>query len=157
MPLYATLVAVEDANGVAAGAIELPALGETVAAGRGLGCFWNGQPARVTERTVIEEASLSRSEYGDMPGEMFERIESSPLRLLTWGDAYGYALVATGRLDAMVDPVAFAWDVAPMSVIVAEAGGRFSDLAGQDDIRSGSGLASNGLLHDDVRSIVTGT
>lgn len=157
VPLYATLIAVEDDHGAAVGVIELPALGETIAAGRGLGCFWNDQLARVSAHTAIEEASVTRSEYGLMPIEMVERLQASALRQLTWGDGYGYALVATGRLEAMVDSAAYAWDLAPMAVILPEAGGRFTDLQGHDTFRSGSGLASNGHLHEAVRSIVTGT
>ena len=69
--------------------------------------------------------------------------------LRTWGDGYGYALVATGRIDAMCDPEVALWDVAPMPVILAEAGGRFTDLAGNVDAGQGTGLATNGHLHDE--------
>ena len=62
----------------------------------------------------------------------------------TWGDGYGYALVATGRAEAMVDPSAAPYDVAPMPVILAEAGGRFSDWSGASRIDGGNGLATNG-------------
>jgi histidinol-phosphatase len=72
----------------------------------------------------------------------------------TWGDAYGYALVATGRVEAMVDHQAAVWDVAPMPVILAEAGGRFTDLDGAADHTTGSGLATNGVLHDDLLALL---
>ena len=79
---------------------------------------------------------------------------ASGMFLRTWGDGYGYALVATGRVEAMVDPVAAPWDVAAMPVIIGEAGGTFTDLAGEPRIDGGSGLATNGPLHDEVLHIV---
>ena len=77
-------------------------------------------------------------------------MKASGLQMRTWGDAYGYALVATGRVDVMVDPIAAVWDVAPMTVIIPEAGGRFTDLSGTARADGGSGVASNGLLHEAV-------
>jgi len=66
----------------------------------------------------------------------------------TWGDGYGYLLVATGRAEIMVDPLLNAWDAAAVDVVVTEAGGRFSDWRGGDSIESGDGIATNGLVHD---------
>ena len=68
----------------------------------------------------------------------------------TWGDAYGYALVATGRVDAMVDPQVAYYDVAAMLTILPEAGGRFTDLTGTVTASGGSGLGTNGLLHGEL-------
>jgi fructose-1,6-bisphosphatase/inositol monophosphatase family enzyme len=79
------------------------------------------------------------------------------MQLRTWGDGYGYALVATGRADAMVDPEAAPYDLAPMPLILAEAGGRFTDLAGDERYDGGSGLATNGALHDEVLALLTAT
>ena len=66
----------------------------------------------------------------------------------TWGDGYGYLLVATGRADIMIDPLLNAWDAAAVDVVVSEAGGRFSDWRGRDSIESGDGMATNGAVHD---------
>jgi fructose-1,6-bisphosphatase/inositol monophosphatase family enzyme len=79
---------------------------------------------------------------------------ASGMFLRTWGDGYGYALVATGRVEAMVDPVAAPWDVAAMPIIIGEAGGRFTDFAGSPTIDGGNGLATNGRLHDEVLQVV---
>jgi histidinol-phosphatase len=76
--------------------------------------------------------------------------------LRTWGDGYGYALVATGRVAAMVDPVVEPYDVGPMPVILTEAGGRFSDLSGAATIDGGHGLGSNGLVHDELLALLAG-
>ncbi len=76
------------------------------------------------------------------------------MHLRTWGDAYGYTLVATGRAEAMADATAELYDLAPVPVIMAEAGGRFTDLDGGPGPGSGSGLATNGHLHDDLLELL---
>jgi histidinol-phosphatase len=74
--------------------------------------------------------------------------------LRTWGDGYGYALVATGRVAAMVDPAVEPYDVGPMPVLFAEAGGRFTDLRGEDTIEGGDGLATNGRIHEELLTLL---
>ena len=154
VPLYTTLLAVEDEHGVAAGAIVVPALDEAVWAGRGLGCFHDGRPCHVSATTDIAEAYLTTSGYSHWPEEALLAVRRSGMTMRTWGDGYGYLLVATGRMEAMVDPAVSAYDVAPMPVVLAEAGGRFTDLAGNDGYGGGSGLATNGLLHDEVLALL---
>jgi len=73
------------------------------------------------------------------------------------GDGYGYALVATGRVDAMVDPIVNLYDVAAMPVILAEAGGRFTSLGGEPSPAAGSGVATNGLIHDELLELLNRT
>ena len=148
VPLYCNLLAIEDVQGGAVGVINLPALGETVYAGRGLGCFVNGRPARVSTRDRLAGSYLSATGFDYWSDPMVAAARASGAAMRTWGDGYGYALVATGRIDAMCDPVVARWDVAPMPVIMAEAGGRFTDLDGGVGSGGGSGLATNGLLHD---------
>ena len=154
VPLYATLVAFEDEHGPALGVIELPALGETIYAGRGLGCFCNGTPARVSDRDSIRGSYLTTSGFDYWAEKALAAVRASGMFMRTWGDGYGYALVATGRVEAMVDPVAAAWDVAAMPVIIGEAGGKFTDFAGVTRLDGGSGLATNGRLHDEVLELV---
>ena len=154
VPLYATLLAVIDEHGPAVGVIDLPALGHTVWAGRGRGCFLDGRPTGVSDRREPTECVLSTSGYSWWPDESLLAVKHAGFQLRTWGDGYGYALVATGAIEAMVDPEVSLWDLAPMPVILAEAGGRFTDAAGHDlDLRPGaqvSGVATNGLVHDRV-------
>ena len=150
VPLFATLLALVDDRGPAVGVICLPALDECVWAGRGRGTSWDGVRCRVSTRTSLEEAYVCTSGLSYWPDRALRRVRAAGARVRTWGDAYGYALVATGRAEAMVDPECFDWDVAPMSVIIAEAGGRFSDTAGVADWQSGSAIATNGNLHDDL-------
>ena len=152
VPLFATLLALIDERGPAVGVIYLPALDECVWAGRGRGARWDGAPCRVSGRAGLQGAYVCTSGLSYWPQGALASVRAAGARVRTWGDAYGYALVATGRAEAMVDPECFDWDVAPMSVIMAEAGGRFSDTAGVDDWRSGSAIGTNGLLHDNLLS-----
>jgi len=155
VPLYTNLIAVDDEHGPAVGVINMPALGETVYAGRGLGCFCDGAPTRVSDRTRASGGYLTTSGFDYWPEDMLAAVRSSGLQMRTWGDGYGYALVAAGRVDVMVDPVAGAWDLAPMPVVIGEAGGRFTDVGGVERIDGGSGVATNGHLHDEVVALLS--
>ncbi len=156
VPLFATLLAVEDGDGIVAGAIHHAALEETVWAGRGRGAFHNGVPCRVSQTERVETAVLSTSDFAAMPPSMMRSVHQSGFLLRTWGDAYGYTLVATGRMEVMVDPIVNTWDVAPVAVILPEAGGRFSAMDGSASYSAGSAVGSNGVLHQQVLDILTG-
>ncbi len=150
VPLFSNLLAYYDEHGPAIGVINLPALGETVYAGRGLGCFLNGAPCHVSTTARVADAYVCTSGLNNWPATTLADFAQA-VKLRTWGDGYGYALVATGRVDAMIDPEIAYYDVAAMLTILPEAGGRFTDLAGVVTASSGSGIASNGLLHDELR------
>jgi histidinol phosphatase-like enzyme (inositol monophosphatase family) len=154
VPLYSNLLALEDEHGIAAGVIHLPALGQTVWAGRGLGCWSDRGPARVSEQAELRNAYVMSSSFATWSAAQLDAIETAGAILRTWGDGYGYALVATGRVAAMVDPIVSPYDIGPMPVILAEAGGCFTDLDGADTIEGGSGLASNGHLHDELLALL---
>jgi myo-inositol-1(or 4)-monophosphatase len=87
-------------------------------------------------------------------GPGWQRLAKSVELTRGWGDAYGHILVATGRADVMVDPVLSSWDAAPLLPIVREAGGRFTDLAGNATIHGGSGVSTNGRLHREVLEVL---
>ncbi len=84
----------------------------------------------------------------------FQRLVDATWFQRTWGDAYGYALVATGRAEIMVDSVMAVWDCGPMQVILEEAGGTFTDWKGTPTIFGGEAVATNGALFDPVMSLV---
>jgi histidinol-phosphatase len=147
VPTFANLLAVEDQDGVAIGVINLPALGEIVYAGRGLGCWYNGSPSRVSKRDKLAGSYLSSSGFDYWDEGALLAVKRAGLQMRTWGDGYGFALVATGRIEAMVDPQAALYDLAPMPVIMAEAGGRFTDWSGQPRPDGGNAVATNGALH----------
>ncbi|MEI7622992.1 MAG: inositol monophosphatase family protein [Actinomycetes bacterium] len=154
VPLYSNLLAVVDDYGPLIGVINLPALSTTVYAGRGLGCFRDGRPVRVSDRSTPSACVLSTSGFGTWEESSLLGVKRAGFELRTWGDGYGYAMVACGALDAMVDPQVSLWDIAPMPVIFAEAGGRFTGTDGNDvSLVPGSnvsGVATNGVVHDAV-------
>ncbi|MEZ5236356.1 MAG: inositol monophosphatase family protein [Acidimicrobiia bacterium] len=151
VPLYSTLLAVLDDAGPLVGVIHLPALGETVFAGRGLGCFQldrhGTRPARVNDHAALSGAAVMTSGIDHWPAGGIDALHRLGAKVRTWGDGYGYALVATGRVEAMVDPEVSVWDLAPLPVIIEEAGGSFTTLDGRRDLWGGSGIATNGHLH----------
>ena len=156
VPLFSNLLALVDEHGPAIGVINLPALGETIWAGRGLGAFHNGEPCRVSDHHSIDGAYVCTSETGYWPRPALHALIDSGAEFRTWGDAYGYALVATGRAEAMIDPVAYQWDVAPIAVIIPEAGGRYSSFDGRegaDAWTARSGVGTNGLIHDELLAL----
>jgi histidinol-phosphatase len=153
VPLYSNLIALVDEHGPAVGVINLPALGETIWAGRGLGAFHNGDRCRVSDRRSLDGSYVCTSGFGYWEPDDLRAVLDSPVVFRTWGDAYGYALVATGRAEAMIDPLANPWDVAPMAVIIPEAGGRYTTFAGDDSSdgwKTGSGVGTNGAIHTEL-------
>ncbi len=161
---FSNLLYLEDADGPAIGIVNLPALGETVAAGRGLGCFANGVPCRVSDTRALDGAHLSCTSFDGWSPERFARMRSAGVEVRTWGDAYGYALVASGRIDAMCDPALAWWDIAPLLVLLPEAGGTITSLsggpAGERSIDhpeyAYSAVATNGVIHDEVLRLLHG-
>lgn len=154
VPLYSTLLALVDPDDVPVlGVVDLPALGETASAAKGVGAWLvrgDGPPERTGVSSTAEVAGswAMTSGFGPWDPAAFERVRAAGVHLRTWGDAYGYVLVATGRADAMIDPVAELWDLAAPAVVVDEAGGRFSALDAGPGAGGGSGLGTNGHLHD---------
>ncbi|WP_370323933.1 inositol monophosphatase family protein [Euzebya sp.] len=148
VPLFTNLVACDDPDGPLVGVINTPGLGEATWAGRGMGCFHDDAPARVSGVGDLAGAYVMTSGMEWWPEALRERARSFPFTLRTWGDGYGYSLVATGRVEAMIDPEAAVWDLAPLPVIIAEAGGRLTGFDGTPGIATGSAVASNGLVHD---------
>jgi histidinol-phosphatase len=154
VPLWATLVArLEDGEPVA-GALVFPALRETLVAARGCGCHWNGARAAVSGVARLADAAVlitDERELGPRQAAWSELTRAAGLSR-TWGDAYGYVLVATGRAEVMADAIANAWDLAAPQVAIEEAGGVFSDWRGQRGFDGGSGLATNSALANEVRA-----
>lgn len=154
VPLYGVLIGVEVEGEPVVGIAHFPALGETVSAARGLGCEWNGRPGRVSTVTSLDQALVLTTDVERIlsrpQGTGWRTLQQRASFSRTWGDCYGHILVATGRADVMVDPVLSSWDAGPLLTILTEAGGRFSDLDGTATIHGGSGVSSNGSLHDEV-------
>jgi histidinol phosphatase-like enzyme (inositol monophosphatase family) len=156
VPLYATLVALVENNSPIVGVAHFPALNETVYATRGGGCFWDGRRTRVSRVAALKDATLLGSEVnmGEKKNGGWQRLVNGTTIQRTWGDAYGYSLVATGRADIMVDAQMKVWDCAPFGVIMEEAGGTFTDWRGRATIHGGGSIATNGLLFSQVMQTV---
>lgn len=154
VPTYTNLLYLEDSDGPSVGVINVPAMTEIVAAARGQGCTLNGVACSVNDHAVMSSAVLSCSGFDYWEEEMLQRLRASGVAMRTWGDGYGYVLVATGRIEAMFDPIINFWDIAPCQVIIPEAGGRVTTLEGHDNLELGSVLATNGVLHEPLRSML---
>ena len=163
VPLYTTLLAMIDQDGPAIGVAAVPGLDEAVWAGRGLGCYHNGRRCQVSSQAELSRSYLCASGFEWWPDGAFDRVRrtrdrqnrTGP-RLRTWGDGYGYVLVATGRVEAMIDPGLNLWDIAPMLVIVPEAGGQVTQWNGTDIPSAGDWLATNGNFHEELRTLLNG-
>ena len=168
VPLYTTLVAVMRDNEPQIGVIFAPAADEMVFAERGQGC-WHvidaGTPkrAQVSSVSELQDAvflttsvkAFAASHERDARG-VYDRLQSACRLTRTWGDAFGYLLVATGRAEVMIDPVMNLWDAAALAPVIEEAGGEFSDWQGRATVHSGESIATNGALAGQVLEIVSG-
>ncbi|GMV80127.1 MAG: putative monophosphatase [Planctomycetota bacterium] len=156
VPLYGTLIGIEVYGKAAVGVVYLPAQGEMIAAADGLGCRWNGRPCRVSNVAQLSEASLLTSDVRmcQQRSDAYDRLAAQARLVRTWGDACGYALVATGRADVMLDPAMHPWDCAPLLPILQEAGGHFATWQGEATIRGKDAFATNAALYDEVLSVL---
>jgi histidinol phosphatase-like enzyme (inositol monophosphatase family) len=161
MPIYGVMIGLLHKGEPVIGVVNMPALGEIVYAGRGLGCWWNGRPCKVSPITTLREGLLvaTRTTMYEEHGkrEAFERLTDAAKMFRTWGDCYGYLLVATGRAVAMVDPTMQVWDAAALLPILQEAGGTFTDWQGRHTIEGGEGIGTNGHVLDEVMNLIAGT
>jgi histidinol phosphatase-like enzyme (inositol monophosphatase family) len=158
VPLFGVLLALVEEGAPVLGVIHLPALGETVAAARGEGCWHDGSRARVSAVDRLDAALVLASDAEGIERRRgasgWDRLREAAGLVRTWGDCYGYAMVATGRAEAMLDPVMAPWDVAPLAPIVEEAGGVFTGWNGERGYPTDSAVATNAALADEVRALL---
>ena len=153
VPFYGVLIALEIDRVHQVGVCCFPALDEIVAAGTGLGCQWNGRPARVSNVASLADAAIVYTDSRNVASRLGERwatLQNETAIQRGWGDCYGHCLVATGRADVMLDPRMNVWDCAALLPILQETGGRFTDWTGQARIDGGDAVSTNGLLHEQV-------
>jgi histidinol phosphatase-like enzyme (inositol monophosphatase family) len=164
VPTYAMLLALEVDGAPVLGAIHLPVVGQTLVGATGAGAWVDGRPARVSECDDLAAARLVTSGYEywrdhstDEHRAGFGRLVDATRFARTWGDGYGYFLVATGRVELYCDPICgAAWDIAPMTVLLTEAGGRITQFDGAPIAPMTTVLASNAALYPRARAVVTG-
>ncbi len=156
VPLWGSLVAVIDVEHVVAGAACFPAVDETISAARGCGAWNNNVRAAVSTVDDVRSATVlitDDRELGEcLTHTTWNAVANNAAVYRTWGDCFGYLLVATGRADVMVDPRANLWDVACFQPIIEEAGGVFTDLLGVPTAFGGHAIATNAALAVRVRA-----
>ena len=157
-PLWGSLVALCEGDSVLAGAAYFPAIGELIAAAPGAGCWWNGSRCAVSTVATLDAATVLTTDgrFHERPARRggWERVATAASIARTWGDCFGYLLVATGRAEMMCDAILSPWDAAALYPIVREAGGTFTDWDGVDTAFGGSAVATNGALAANVRALL---
>jgi histidinol-phosphatase len=160
VPLWGSMVAVCEGESVLAGAVCFPGgdARELVAAAPGQGCWHDGVRARVSDVASLDAATVLTTDerFLEHPAReaAWRRVSHAASVSRTWGDCYGYLLVATGRAEAMTDPRLAPWDAAPLVPIIEEAGGVFTSWAGKRTAFGGDAIATNAALATEVRRIL---
>lgn len=167
VPLYGTLLALEVDGISRVGVIHMPALRETVFAAEGLGAWWlkpgSSTPTaarfRMCDSTSQALACATSPDYFTSPAQqaLLPRLCAHFGSTRGWSDCYAHVLAATGRVDAVIEPVVRAWDIAPMTVIHREAGGMCTDWNGTETAHNGQCIATGGRIHNDVLTLLKPT
>jgi len=165
VPLYGTLVGVEEGGVPVLGVIHMPALEETVYGGPSLGVLHEARarapaPARVSSVARVSDALFCTCSFDYFRTTGRERAFLDLCHafgaMRGWSDCYAYLLLATGRTDAVIEPGVHPWDVCAVMPIIEAAGGRATDWSGRPDAYTGTSVATNGLIHDEVIGLVEG-
>jgi histidinol-phosphatase len=157
VPTWATLIALVqvDAAGneeVVVGIASAPALARRWAAAKGHGATMNNKKISVSKVSSLNDASISYSDFvgwGDRL-EPFQKMLAGAWRTRGIGDFWSHMLVAEGAVDVAIEPSLALWDMAALDIIVREAGGTFTNTAGHNGPFGGSGVSTNGALHNAV-------
>jgi histidinol phosphatase-like enzyme (inositol monophosphatase family) len=159
VPLWGTQIALVEKRRPLASAIFVPALGELIVAEVGQGCWYQGARCTVSPVDRIANATLVTTDerFANAPElrSSYEQLAARCGFMRSWGDCYGYLLVATGRADIMLDPVLSPWDAAPLQPIIVEAGGVLTDWQGTDTPWGGNAVATNRGIADAARRLLS--
>jgi histidinol-phosphatase len=160
VPLYGVLIGLEIDGDIKVGAAYFPGTDEMLCAAEGLGAWWNGRRARVSEIANMDRAFVCYTNERNMSkqgrGEAWKRINAAAYASRGWSDAYGYLCVATGRAEAMLDPIMNIWDCGPFPVIFKEAGGYFGSWDGREGHTHDEALACNAVIKDEMLRLING-
>jgi histidinol-phosphatase len=158
IPIWAVLIGLEERGEIIAGVVLNPVTGDLYTARKGQGAFANGERIRVSDVSALDSALLVHAslrlirQEGHWDG--FVRLVDATERQRGFGDYLAHVLVAEGKAEIMVETDVKPWDLAPMKILIEEAGGKFTDFRGEPTIYSGTVLASNGLLHERARALL---
>ncbi len=160
VPLYAVLIGLEIEGSVEVGVAYFPALEMMVGAATGEGCWWNGRRAHVSQVSSLSQGCVTFTDVASFEPHgrdpVWQRFQRATTFRAGWGDAYGHALVATGRTELMLDPIVSVWDCGPFPPILREAGGYFGDWSGNVTIHGGEALSTTQALLPEVLQIIEG-
>lgn len=164
VPLYGTMLACLKDGVPVLGVITMPALNqETVYGATGLGAFHQVADNPPTRAQVSQTSELSRSMLAttsmdyfttDQHRELFNQMHQQSRFVRGWSDCYAIVLLATGRVDAVIEPDIQIWDIAAVPPIITEAGGDWSAFSGKKAVNECSIIATNGQLHKDIARMV---
>jgi histidinol-phosphatase len=146
VPIWATLIALEEEGTVRVGVVSAPSLSRRWWAERGMGAFSGAERLHVSSVARVEDSVLTFPLDRQLPA-----IAKRAWHVRGIGDFWAHMLVAEGGVDGAVDATGVGiWDLAAAQVIVEEAGGRFTDARGDSRLDSGTAVSSNGLIHDEL-------
>lgn len=152
IPIWATLIALEEQGQVTVGVIHNPVTGDLYTATRGGGAHLHGTRLSVSDVGALADATLVHAGLNLLRQagywDRFVRLVDATERQRGFGDYLGYTLLAEGKVDVYAELDLKPWDLAPCRLLVEEAGGRFTDFGGEATIYSGTALSTNGRLHD---------
>lgn len=158
IPIFSVLLALEQDGEIVVGVVHNPAKDETYYAEKGHGAFFNGKRVKVSNINDLENSLFLFGGPNRILKEGlwagFSRLIETTYRQRGLGDYLNFAYVFEGKAEVMIEVGLYPWDLAPMKVIVEEAGGRFSDLDGGDSVYTGSCMISNGKVHDDCLKLL---
>jgi histidinol-phosphatase len=154
IPIFGALIALEEEGVITVGVASAPLLGRRWWAARRLGAFADGRPIQVSRIAKLADANLL---HGGLEGFVLRERGPALLDLAArswatagYGDLWIHLLVAEGAAEAAIEPQAAIWDIAPLKVIVEEAGGRCTDWSGNGALADGTALSTNGLVHEEM-------
>jgi histidinol-phosphatase len=154
IPIFATLIALEEEGEVVAGVASAPAINTRWYARKGGGAFRDGDRISVSKVKEIALAEVCSGGIGSIAKagleQRFTDLCNKAARHRAFGDFWGHVLVAQGSMELMLDPEVNVWDLAALKIIVEEAGGTMTSVSGEDRIDGGNALTTNGHLHDEA-------
>lgn len=158
IPYFATLIALEEAGEITVGVVYAPAEDDLLYAARGQGAFANGERLAVSNITELAQAMLVHGgldvllQSGYWEG--FTRLVRATRRQRGFGDYFAHTFVCRGQAEVMLETDVKPWDLAPIKILIEEAGGRFTDFSGVPTIYSGNAVVSNGRVHNAVLALL---
>lgn len=155
VPLFVTLIGLLHRGEPVLGAIDQPILRERCI-GNNHATLFNGRPTRVRPCPALRDAVVTTSGFETIAGQSFEpgfsRLAASTRFTRTWGDGYGYLLLATGRVDVMAEPILAPWDLLPLIAVLRGAGAKITDTQGREVVGGSGAVAAHPDLHPHVVS-----